>query len=460
MTTSLASTWQRLLCGAAGGVALALAACTSSGPQTFEKAAADATDSLIAQTGKLPPFLARIESSLARPDPKLPKRTIMLDPMLDTITGQQTETTMLFERRVTQRIGNLFPQFEFLPFQSANLTRANYLMTGTISRVPTAPDKTTVRLSLALIDMRTSLIVAQASTLAHDENLDSTPSRYYRDSPVLIKDKVVEGYAKTTTTTVGQRADAYYMERIGAASVISEATTLYNAEKYQDALGQYRTALSTPQGEQLRVQSGIYLTNMKLGHVADAEQAFGRIVALGMAYNELGVKFLFNPGSVEFWSDPKISGAYGMWLRQIAREAVSTKSCMAIVGHTSKSGPGPINDALSLKRAAYVRQKLAAEAPELGRPDACRGHGLSPEHRRQRHRQQLRRARSAGRVQDRSLRLACPGPSSPARAPRAGRARTATASTSSSSPTRSGTWPRFAAPIPTTGSASRSSTSA
>ena len=77
--------------------------------------------------------------------------------------------------------------------------------------------------------------------------------------------------------------------------MISEATTLYNAEKYQDALGQYRSALATQQGEQLRVQSGIYLSSMKLGNMAEAEQAFGRIVALGIAYNELGVKFLFNP---------------------------------------------------------------------------------------------------------------------------------------------------------------------
>jgi outer membrane protein OmpA-like peptidoglycan-associated protein len=378
MSGFAARSWQGALGAAllALGAALALAACSSSGPQTFEKAAAEATDNLIAQTGKLPAFLARIESSLVKPDPKLPKRTILLDPMLDTITGQQTETTMLFERRVTQRIGNLYPQFEFLPFQSSNLTRAQYLMTGTISRVPTAPDKTTVRLSLALIDMRTSLIVAQASAQARDENLDTTPSRYYRDSPVLIKDKVVEGYAKTTTAAVGQRADPYYMERIGTASVISEATTLYNAEKYQDALGQYRTALSTPQGEQMRVQSGIYLTNMKLGHVAEAEQAFGRIVALGIAYNELGVKFLFNPGSVEFWSDPKISGAYGMWLRQIAHEAINAKSCITIVGHTSKSGPGPVNDALSLKRAAYVRQKLAAEAPELAGRTRAEGMGF------------------------------------------------------------------------------------
>ena len=376
MTANGAGTWQRLLGSIALVLGLTLAACSSSEPQTFEKAAADATDTLIAQTGKVPAFLARIQASIVKPDPKLPKRTILLDPMLDTITGQQTETTLLFERRVTQRIGNLFPQFEFVPFQNSNLTRANYLMTGTISRVPTAPDKTTVRLSLALIDMRTSLIVAQASVLARDENLDSTPSRYYRDSPVLIRDKVVEGYAKTTTMAVGQRADPYYMERIGAASVISEATTLYNAEKYQDALGQYQTALSTPQGEQLRVQSGIYLTSMKLGRVAEAEQAFGRIVALGMAYNELGVKFLFNPGNVEFWSDPKISGAYGMWLRQISREAVSTKSCMAIVGHTSKSGPGPINDALSLKRAAYVRQRLVVEAPELAGRTRAEGMGF------------------------------------------------------------------------------------
>jgi len=359
------------------GLALVLGACSSSEPQTFEKALAEATDHLVAQTGKLPVFLARIESKLAKPDAKQPKRVVTIDPMLDTITGQQTETTALFERRVTQRIGNLYPQFQFLPFRAANLSRAQYLLIGTMSKVPGAPiDKPTVRLDLALIELKTGLIVAQASAQAREENLDSTPSRYYRDSPVLIRDKAVDGYAKTAATPVGQRGDAYYLERIGAASVINEATSLYNAEKYQDALGTYRTALSTPQGEQLRVQSGIYLSSMKLGQLAEAEQAFGRIVALGMAYNELGVKLLFNPGSVDFWSDPKISGAYGMWLRQIAREAVDNKSCVTIIGHTSRSGPAPVNDALSLRRAQYVRQRLAQEAPELGPRSSAQGMGF------------------------------------------------------------------------------------
>src|SRR5439155_16145 len=63
--------------------------------------------------------------------------------------------------------------------------------------------------------------------------------------------------------------------------------------------------------------------------------------------------------------DPKISSVYGMWLRQIARESVTANACLNIVGHTSNSGAGQSNDSLSLKRAAYIRQRLVAEAPTL-----------------------------------------------------------------------------------------------
>ncbi|MEO8080743.1 MAG: OmpA family protein [Caldimonas sp.] len=361
-----------LLLGLAGW----LASCGPTGPQTFEKAAADATDELVAQTGKLPAFLARIESTINVPDRSAPKRGIVIDPMLDTITGQQTETSALLERRVTQRMGFKFLQFEFLPFRSENLKRAQYLLTGTMSRTPADGPKHTVQLNLALTDLKTGFVVAQSSVPAREENLDATPSPYYKDTPVLMKDKVADGYAKTTVTPPGQRADPYYLERIAAATVITEATNLYNAERYQDALGQYQTALSTPQGEQLRAQSGVYLTSMKLGRTAEAEQAFGRIVALGIAYNQLGVKFLFNPGGVEFWSDPKISGAYPMWLRQIGREVVAADRCMKIVGHTSHSGPAPVNVALSLKRAAYVRQRLIAEEPTLASRTQAEGVGF------------------------------------------------------------------------------------
>ena len=193
---------------------------------------------------------------------------------------------------------------------------------------------------------------------------------------MLVKDKVIEGYARTSATAPGQRGDVYYLERISAATLINEATILYNQERYVEALGQYRSALALPAGEQMRVMNGIYLASVKLGRTAEAEQAFGRVVALGIAFNELGVKFLFNPGSTDFWSDTRVSGPYGMWMRQIAKESTASRVCMEVVGHTSKTGSEQVNDALSLQRANTIRQRLAAEAAALGGRTKTSGMGF------------------------------------------------------------------------------------
>ncbi|HEX2540763.1 MAG TPA: OmpA family protein [Caldimonas sp.] len=337
----------------------------------FEQAVAQATDGLAAQTQKLPAFLARVES-------RLNKRGVVLDPMLDAATGQQTAATTLLERRVSSRLTTNFDQFEILPFQSANLARAQYLLTGTMTRVggDGTARKRALQINLALTDMKSGTVVAQASALAQDEGLDHTPLAYYRDSPVLVKDKVIEGYARTSATPPGQPGDAFYLERIAAAALINEATNLYNEERYVEALGQYRSALATPTGEQLRVLNGIYLASAKLGRMQEAEQAFGRVVALGIAYNELGLKFLFNPGSTDFWSDTRVSGAYPMWLRQIARESTAARVCMNIVGHTSRTGSEATNDALSLQRANTIRQRLAGEAATLAAKTRTSGMGF------------------------------------------------------------------------------------
>lgn len=319
----------------------------------FDEAIVVATDALVAQTQTLPGFLAKMEA-------KVNKRPVVLDPTLDAGTGQQTAATQKLDRATTERMTQKFEQIEVLPFRAANLAKAQYLLTGTLTR-----QQQSYRIALALTDLKSGNVVAQSSAVARGDGVDMSPLPYYRDSPVLVKDKVIEGYVRTSTTRPGEKADPLYLERIATATVITEATALYNAEKYQEALGQYRSALATPAGEQMRVLTGIYLSNVKLGRTAEAEQAFGRVVALGIAYNELGVKFLFNPGTTDFWSDSKVSGAYGMWLRQIAKEGTAAKVCMDVVGHTSKTGSEAVNDALSLRRAAYVKQRLGAESAEL-----------------------------------------------------------------------------------------------
>jgi tetratricopeptide (TPR) repeat protein len=348
-------------------VACAAPAPAKIGELPFDQAATQAADALAAQVQKGPAFLA-----------KLTRRSVVLDPMLDASTGQQTAATTLLERRVSERLTSASDLFEILPFQSANLGKAQYLLTGTMTRVSGdgTANRRALQIQLALTDLKTGIVAAQASALARDDGLDHTPLAYYRDSPVLVKDKVIEGYARTSATAPGQRGDAFYLERIAEATLINEATALYNEERYVEALGRYRSALAMPTGEQLRIVNGIYLANAKLGRSAEAEQAFGRVVALGIAYNQLGVKFLFNPGSTEFWSDPRVSGAYPMWLRQIAHESTAARVCMNIVGHTSHTGSEAANDALSLQRANFIRQRLTGEAAALAAKTRTSGMGF------------------------------------------------------------------------------------
>jgi outer membrane protein OmpA-like peptidoglycan-associated protein len=359
------TTWRTVLAGVAVFAAACLAGCaapqasTSSVELPFDEAVAQATDGLVAQTQKLPAFLAKVES-------KIGKRGVVLDPMLEAASGQQTQATQLLERRVTERMASKFETLEILPFQSANLGTAQYLLTGTMTREKSAHGTSPLRINLALTELKSGNVVAQSSALARDEGLDHTPLRYYQDSPVLVKDKVIDGYVRTSATPPGQAADSTYFERVAVATVIQEANTLYNAERYQDALAKYHAAGGLSGGDQLRTLNGIYLANTKLGRSAEAEQAFGNIVAYGLKSNQLGVKFLFNPGSTTFWSDPRVSGAYGMWLRQIAKESASATVCMRIVGHTSRTGSDQTNDALSLQRATYIQQRLAAEAAAVG----------------------------------------------------------------------------------------------
>ena len=64
----------------------------------FEQAVAQATDGLVGQVQKGPAFLA-----------KLAKRSVVLDPMLDAATGQQTAATSLLETRVSERLSGARP---------------------------------------------------------------------------------------------------------------------------------------------------------------------------------------------------------------------------------------------------------------------------------------------------------------------------------------------------------------
>ena len=222
------------------------------------------------------------------------------------------------------------------------------------------------RVCLALADLKSGKIISKGVARAKPEGVNTTPTQYFKDSPTWAPDQATEGYIKTCQgTKAGDPINPAYVDRILTAALVSEAIDAYNNRQYREALDLYQSALHSPGGEQLRVYNGLYLSNWKLGHRDEATQAFGKVVDYGLVNKRLAVKFLFKPGSTDFWADRRVTGPYPIWLEQIAERTSQYQGCLEIVGHTSRTGPEPINERLSLLRAERIKQKLDRDVPAL-----------------------------------------------------------------------------------------------
>jgi outer membrane protein OmpA-like peptidoglycan-associated protein len=330
---------------------------------TFDAGVDYAIDDLLVQARRLPAF--NTPPGLFEKKADVPRGVIAVDPAIDGNTGQQTIASKTLDSRLLQRASSKFAQFDVAAVNSSILSKAQYLLAATLTPIDAAKATGgTFRISLSLTDIKTGFVVAQAATRVRSDGVDTTPTPFYRDSPSLTKDRVVEGQIRTAQTATGGAADEFYISRLPVNALVSEGSNFYEAGNYAEALRYYEAAAARPDGQQLRVLNGLYLAYTQLGRTDDADKAFAKIVALGLATNSLSVKFLFRPGSLEFLADPKVSGPYNSWLRLIAREVATSKSCLTIVGHTSHTGTEQFNERLSLQRAVAIQRRIEAQAPE------------------------------------------------------------------------------------------------
>ena len=328
-----------------------------------------AVDDLLIQARRLPAFNPAPKSGadralsalLKKDDAPVPRGVIAVDPAIDGNTGQQTIASKLLDGRLLQRAAERFVQFDVVPVDSVNVGRAQYLLAGTLTPIDASGSaREAFRISLSLTDIKTGYVVAQTIARIRSDGVDTTPTPFYRDSPSLTKDRVIEGQIRTAQTSTGVPADEFYLSRLPVSALISEGSKLYEAGNHLEALRHYESAAGRADGQQLRVFNGLYLANTQLGQTVEAEKAFAKIVALGLATNSLSVKFLFRPNSLDFWADAKISGPYDMWLRIIAREVTASRNCLTIVGHTSRTGSEQFNDRLSMQRAVTIQRRIEA----------------------------------------------------------------------------------------------------
>jgi outer membrane protein OmpA-like peptidoglycan-associated protein len=310
------------------------------------------------------------------------KFPLVIDPLVDGYSGYQSVATRNMEARIAGLVKERFPTYDLQPFSTSTLARGPLLFIGTFT--PLDKDNKNVgpreryRICLALVDLRTGRIVSKGLAFARPDGVDPTPLPFFQDSPAWSGDPAVEGYVRTCQgTKVGDPINPVYWDRIVAAALVNDAMTAYNEKRYDEALDLYKGVQRTGAGDQLRVYNGIYLSSWKLGRKDEAAQAFGQIVDFGLKQNKLGVKFLFRPGSTLFWADPQVSAPYPVWLKQISQRSAQQDKCMEVSGHTSRTGPEPLNERLSLARAQYVKQRLEAGSPQLGKRVTTVGKGSS-----------------------------------------------------------------------------------
>lgn len=313
-------------------------------------------------------LLGRAQLPSTPPDGKY---RLVIDPLIDGVTGAQSKATQAMGARIVSLIKERYPQYEVQPFTAGNVQKSPLVLVGTFTGVnkerKTEGAREAYRICLALADLKTGKLVSKGLAFARTDGVDPTPLAHFKDSPTWAEDNTTTGYIRTCQgTRAGDPIHPMYVDRIVAASMISEAMDAYAAGKYREALNLYEAVLRSPEGQQQRVFSGLYLTNWRLGRRDAAAKAFGQLVDQGLDAKRLGVKFVFRPGAAVLSAEKGPAATpYKLWLTELSAHAAKRQSCMEVVGHTSPTGPEPINERLSQLRADHVRGQMERASPPL-----------------------------------------------------------------------------------------------
>ncbi len=298
------------------------------------------------------------------------KVALVIDPLIDGVTGAQSVATQGMEKRITELVRKSYPRFEVTRFSTANIAKGPVILIGTFTAINSggaaAGPRDAYRICLALADLKDKTIISKGFARATPGGIDPTPVSFFNDSPVFVKDPTTDGYIRSCQgTKPGDPLRQAYADHIVVAAIVNDAIEAYNRHRYRDALELYQKAAKAEGGEQLRVLNGIYLSNWRLHRYAAAEEAFGKVVDYGLKMADpkqpLAVRFLFRKNASRF--DPT-DREYPMWIRQIARRTAKASACLEVVG------PHQRDRACRAQRSAVL---LARRVRQGARPGAGQG---------------------------------------------------------------------------------------
>lgn len=307
-------------------------------------------------------------------------RELIIDPLIDASTGQQTLSTVQMGQQMTTLIKTRVPQWNVKQLSRASLSNRPLLLIGTLTAINTKNLKDenadAFRVCLVLIDLRTGKLIAKRVDRATATTVNAEPTAFYRDSPTWALDRSAAAYIKSCQGSFpGDNVDPGYLIRLPAAALINEAQIAFADNKPADAYRLFHDAEPIADPDDLRVLNGLYLASWRTGKKKEAAETFGRIVGVGLDAKKLPIKIFFNPGSTTMLRSGDLQAQYGVWLHEVALQAAVRETCMKVVGHTSRTGDPAANEVLSQKRAEVIKQYLEKQNRKLGPRLAADGVG-------------------------------------------------------------------------------------
>jgi hypothetical protein len=126
------------------------------------------------------------------------KHLMVIDPLIDGVSGVQSIATRSMESRITELVRTKYPQFSQQPFSAANVRKSPMVLVGTFTPVNAQGETTGVReayrICLVLADLKSGTVISKGTARAQTHGVNHTPTPYFQDSPAWMREGTTDGY--------------------------------------------------------------------------------------------------------------------------------------------------------------------------------------------------------------------------------------------------------------------------
>jgi outer membrane protein OmpA-like peptidoglycan-associated protein len=298
-------------------------------------------------------------------------QTVVFNPFVELDSGQVLQVSLEIEALFGEEVRQNFKNFQLVRLHTQSLQQADYIINGVIQYVANFSQHKTrkyYQVSAAIVDLKTKSIVTNGKVwiVTEGEVLDYRPTPSYQDNPMYIKGPLLQGLIDTVANSVGAKVDIDYYALMETKALLVEAQTAYDNGYYERARQLFKNLIQREDGKIIEAYGGLYMTDFKLDQLEEAEENFGKMVAVGIAMGKLPIKFLFQSHLTDFVDVPSLQQQYTIWLRQISLYfGKHTDKCVNIVGHTSKYGSYEHNKRLSKRRADKIQEFMSGFVADI-----------------------------------------------------------------------------------------------